>query len=54
MWLRVINCKHHSSEDYQLVLKHSGINSIAYSEARDALRLETPCDVSQLPGFDKG
>ncbi|MYM61352.1 16S rRNA (cytosine(967)-C(5))-methyltransferase RsmB [Vibrio sp. OCN044] len=53
MWLRV-NHKHHNREDYQQLLKDSGINSIAHSEARDALRLETPCDVSQLPGFDQG
>ncbi|MFY2510062.1 16S rRNA (cytosine(967)-C(5))-methyltransferase RsmB [Vibrio pectenicida] len=53
MWLRV-NHQHHNRDEYQKILKDSDIDSHPHSEANDALRLATPCDVSQLPGFDKG
>lgn len=53
MWLRV-NHQHHSRDEYQQILKDNGIDSHPHSEANDALRLEAPCDVSKLPGFDKG
>lgn len=53
MWLRV-NHQHHSRNDYQQLLKNEGIDSTTHPEALDALKLATPCDVSLLPGFDKG
>lgn len=53
MWLRV-NHQHHTRDEYQTLLKNENIDSTAHSEANDALRLAAPCDVTLLPGFDKG
>ncbi|AYV21371.1 16S rRNA (cytosine(967)-C(5))-methyltransferase RsmB [Vibrio mediterranei] len=53
MWLRV-NHQHLNRDDYQALLKNEGIDSTAHSEALDALKLAAPCDVNNLPGFDKG
>ena len=53
MWLRV-NHQHHTRDEYQALLKNENIDSTAHSEANDALRLAAPCDVTLLPGFDKG
>lgn len=53
MWLRV-NQQHHSREDWLKLLQESGKNAIADEHARHAVRLETPCGVSQLPGFSEG
>ena len=53
MWLRV-NQQHHSREDWLKLLQESGKNAIADAHASHALRLETPCGVSQLPGFNEG
>ncbi|UUM30653.1 16S rRNA (cytosine(967)-C(5))-methyltransferase RsmB [Vibrio japonicus] len=53
MWLRV-NHQYHTRDEYQALLKNENIDSTAHSEANDALRLAVPCDVTTLPGFDKG
>ncbi|WP_162047470.1 16S rRNA (cytosine(967)-C(5))-methyltransferase RsmB [Vibrio taketomensis] len=53
MWLRV-NHQHHSRDQYQALLTNEGIESIAHSEAMDALKLSAPCDVTKLPGFEQG
>ncbi|MGF1779447.1 16S rRNA (cytosine(967)-C(5))-methyltransferase RsmB [Vibrio nomapromontoriensis] len=53
MWLRV-NHQHHTRDEYLELLKNEGIDCTAHSEAQDALKLAAPCDVNNLPGFDKG
>lgn len=53
MWLRV-NETHHSRDEYLALLKNEEINATIHSHARNALKLEKPTDVSNLPGFDKG
>lgn len=53
MWLRV-NSQHHNRDDYQQLLKNANIDSVAHSEAQDALKLASPCDVDKLPGFSQG
>ncbi|OOE84986.1 16S rRNA (cytosine(967)-C(5))-methyltransferase [Salinivibrio siamensis] len=53
MWLRV-NRQHHSRDSYQAQLQQAGIGASAHPDAMDALKLDAPCDVSRLPGFDQG
>ncbi|MEF1255225.1 MULTISPECIES: 16S rRNA (cytosine(967)-C(5))-methyltransferase RsmB [unclassified Vibrio] len=53
MWLRV-NHQHHSRDEYLELLKNENIDNTIHSEAKDALKLATPCDVTKLPGFEKG
>ncbi|MGL4859453.1 MAG: 16S rRNA (cytosine(967)-C(5))-methyltransferase RsmB [Enterobacteriaceae bacterium] len=56
MWIRV-NSRHHSREAYQALLAESNISSFLPEEADffpDALRLDPPCPVAQLPGFAQG
>lgn len=53
MWLRV-NSKHHSCDSYLKKLEKEGISAEKHPQAEDALLLDSPCDVSKLPGFDKG
>jgi 16S rRNA (cytosine967-C5)-methyltransferase len=53
MTLRV-NTMHHQVEDYASLLKAQGITALTSLQSPAALTLEQPCDVSQLPGFDKG
>ena len=53
MWLRV-NHQHHTRDAYQTLLRNENIDSTAHSEAEDALKLASPCDVTKLPGFEKG
>lgn len=53
MWLRV-NRQHHSRESWLTQLVESGKTAFSAFEACDALRLETPAPVSQLPGFAAG
>ncbi|WP_275723293.1 16S rRNA (cytosine(967)-C(5))-methyltransferase RsmB [Vibrio furnissii] len=53
MWLRV-NHQHHERDAYQALLNHENIDSSVHSQARDALKLAAPCDVTQLPGFAQG
>lgn len=53
MWLRV-NQRHHSREEYLTLLENEGIPAIADDSHSFAIRLENPCNVSLLPGFDDG
>ncbi|MEI2267289.1 16S rRNA (cytosine(967)-C(5))-methyltransferase RsmB [Erwinia sp. CGal63] len=53
MWLRV-NRQHHSREAWLKLLQEAGKDAEPHPLHPDALRLETPCAVSQLPGFDQG
>ncbi|MCL9776975.1 16S rRNA (cytosine(967)-C(5))-methyltransferase RsmB [Vibrio methylphosphonaticus] len=53
MWLRV-NHQHHTRDEYLELLKNEGIDCTVHSQAQDALKLAAPCDVNNLPGFDKG
>lgn len=53
MWLRV-NRNHHSRNDWLVLLEESGKTAFPHPQHSDALRLETPCSVGQLPGFDLG
>lgn len=53
MWLRV-NHQHHTRAEYQALLEQADIVTTPHAQAEDALCLETPCDVHQLPGFAEG
>ncbi|WP_203345015.1 16S rRNA (cytosine(967)-C(5))-methyltransferase RsmB [Vibrio fluvialis] len=53
MWLRV-NHQHHDRDAYQALLNNENIDSSVHSQAEDALKLAAPCDVTKLPGFEKG
>lgn len=53
MWLRV-NHQHHTRDQYLELLNQDDINATTHQEALDALKLESPCDVSKLPGFTQG
>lgn len=52
MWLRV-NRQHHNRDAWLALLQAE--EKVAFpGDAQDALRLESPAPVSQLPGFDQG
>ncbi len=53
MWLRV-NRQHHTRDEYQILLDEAEIEYTLHPEAADAIKLTTPCDVTLLPGFEKG
>ncbi|WP_034917436.1 16S rRNA (cytosine(967)-C(5))-methyltransferase RsmB [Erwinia sp. 9145] len=53
MWLRV-NRQHHARDAWLALLQETGKNAEPHPEHTDALRLDTPCPVSQLPGFEQG
>ncbi|MDG3086732.1 16S rRNA (cytosine(967)-C(5))-methyltransferase RsmB [Vibrio hannami] len=53
MWLRV-NSQHNTRDEYLSLLEKEGIGATKHSEASDALKLDRPCDVKDLPGFEKG
>lgn len=53
MWLRV-NRKHHTRDEYLALLEKEGISASINDQTQDALRLHSPCDVTNLPGFEKG
>ncbi|MFC0227865.1 16S rRNA (cytosine(967)-C(5))-methyltransferase RsmB [Serratia aquatilis] len=53
MWLRV-NRLHHTREDYLQLMQQAGIAAEPHKEYRDAIRLLTPCSVTDLPGFADG
>ena len=53
MWLRV-NRQHHSRESWLALLQEADKVAVPSAINADALRLESPCPVSQLPGFDQG
>lgn len=53
MWLRV-NRQHHSRDAWLSMLEEAGITGYTHPDYPDAVRLETPCPVQALPGFDDG
>lgn len=53
MWLRV-NQIHHSREQYLALLEKEGISAFSDDPHPNAIRLETPCNVHLLPGFNEG
>ena len=53
MWLRV-NRLHHSRIEYLELLKQANIEALPHDFYPDAVRLITPCAVSDLPGFELG
>ncbi len=53
MWLRV-NRRHHSREEYLGLLSQEGIDAAAHPRWPDAIRLDIPCNVGRLPGFEQG
>lgn len=53
MTLRV-NQMHCSVSTYMNLLEAAGIQAIEHPVAKDAIVLTAPCNVHQLPGFDKG
>lgn len=53
LWLRV-NRQHHNRDAWLALLEESGIQGFAHSAYPDAVRLETPCSVHALPGFEDG
>jgi len=53
MWLRV-NERQFSRDDYLRQLQDEGIEAVADSQARNAIKLLTPCSVDKLPGFHEG
>lgn len=53
MWLRV-NQQHHSREKYLQLLEEVGIAGMADETHPNAIRLEVPCNVTLLPGFNDG
>jgi 16S rRNA (cytosine967-C5)-methyltransferase len=53
MFLRV-NQQHHSRDQYLDILKQENIPANAVEHVDEAILLESPCDVYQLPGFTNG
>lgn len=53
MWLRV-NRQHHTRDQYIAYLNDENIEFTLHPEAADAIKLAKPCDVTLLPGFDRG
>jgi 16S rRNA (cytosine967-C5)-methyltransferase len=53
MVLRV-NRRHHSRDNYLELLNDAGIAAKPCLYADEGIRLDSPCDVQQLPGFEAG
>jgi 16S rRNA (cytosine967-C5)-methyltransferase len=53
MWLRV-NSRRTTTEDYLETLRKAGIGAHAETRVPNALALDAPCDVHELPGFAEG
>lgn len=53
LWLRV-NCRRTRRDDYAVRLRDAGIETSVDASLPDALRLDTPVAVAQLPDFDQG
>ncbi len=53
MWLRV-NRQYHSRDDWMALLNAEQMTGVADPLSDDAVRLEKPASVSQLPGFSAG
>ncbi len=53
MWLRV-NARHGTAADYVATLRQAGIEAVAEPRVPQAVRLTTPRDVGEVPGFADG
>jgi 16S rRNA (cytosine967-C5)-methyltransferase len=53
MWLRV-NGRHITAEEYLVKLRAAGISARAEARVPQAVSLDSPCDVQDLPGFAEG
>ena len=53
MWLRV-NRLWNSRDQYLSLLEQAGLVAFPHQSMPDAVRLETPCNVGRLPGFEQG
>jgi 16S rRNA (cytosine967-C5)-methyltransferase len=53
MWLRV-NARHGTAADYLATLRRAGIEAVAEPRVPQAVRLATPRDVGEVPGFADG
>lgn len=53
MWLRV-NQLYHSTHDYLILLQQAGIEASLSKDSKFAIKLQKPCAINQLPGFDQG
>lgn len=53
MWLRV-NRLHHSREEYLALLAQAEIAASPHPTLPEAVRLDVPCNVGRLPGFERG
>jgi 16S rRNA (cytosine967-C5)-methyltransferase len=53
MWLRV-NSRHATADDYVEKLREAGIGARAELRVPQAVALDSPCDVHDLPGFAEG
>ena len=53
MWLRP-NQQHHTSEQYQQLLKNANIEIASIESNSKAIELVKPLDVAKLPGFEQG
>ncbi len=53
MWLRP-NQQHHTSEQYQQLLKNANIEIASIESNSQAIELVKPLDVAKLPGFEQG
>lgn len=53
MWLRV-NQLYHSTNDYLMLLQQAGIETSLSNDSKFAIKLQKPCAIDKLPGFDQG
>lgn len=53
MWLRV-NQLYHSTNDYLMLLQQAGIEASLSNDSKFAIKLQKPCAINKLPGFDQG
>lgn len=53
MWLRA-NRRHHSRDEYLQLLASESIDAAAHPRWPDAIKLDIPCNVGRLPGFEQG
>jgi 16S rRNA (cytosine967-C5)-methyltransferase len=53
MWLRV-NSRHATADEYVEQLRDAGIGARAEARVPQAVALDSPCDVQDLPGFAQG
>jgi 16S rRNA (cytosine967-C5)-methyltransferase len=53
MWLRV-NARRNTTDEYLETLRQAGIGARAETRVPQAVALDSPCDVGDLPGFAQG